>query len=351
MATYYLCPIATILQYFTDAGVVLAGGKISTFLAGTSTPQGTKTDSTGGVDNANPIILNSAGRLQNVSIWQLAGTKLKITLTDAANNPIGPPFDQIAGIDDPSDLLTVLNSATTGSGADLIANAMRSYDLISSLRAANTPALSAGGTLVVDVQAATTPGDGLGGLFYWDASSVLTDNGITIIKPTAVSGAGRYLKQKNTTFYVSKGTLTSRASTTTLTVDPDLQIPLLTNLGTWAFEALLLFNATTGGAGGIAISLKTTSASLVNNPQNIAVGNILAAIATGKATWQPGAISAQITAATITVSGSGNDALYLSGTISGPTTGTFAIAWAQNSSSVNACNMLAGSWMRLTLAQ
>jgi len=38
-------------------------------------------------------------------------------------------------------------------------------------------------------------GDGGGGQFYWSASSVATDNGGTVIKPTAVSGAGRWLKE------------------------------------------------------------------------------------------------------------------------------------------------------------
>lgn len=36
-------------------------------------------------------------------------------------------------------------------------------------------------------------GDGGGGQFYWSAASVATDNGGTVIKPTAVSGAGRWL--------------------------------------------------------------------------------------------------------------------------------------------------------------
>lgn len=53
--------------YFTaNDGTPLAGGLIYTYLSGTSTPQATYTDATGTVPNANPVVLNSAGR---ASIW------------------------------------------------------------------------------------------------------------------------------------------------------------------------------------------------------------------------------------------------------------------------------------------
>ena len=216
MTTYYMTPIATILQYFTDAGVVLNGGKINTYLAGTSTPQATYTSNTGGTPNANPIILNSAGRLNNVSIWQPQGVKLKIIITDANNNQIGSPIDQVAGIDDPTDLLATLASNSVGSGADLIANAMRSFDLVSSVRAAGAPTLVAGQTRVIDIQAGTVPDDGFGGIFYWSASSTATDDGVTVIKPTGVSGAGRYLRQAAT--YTGSFTGTFVGCTTAQTI-------------------------------------------------------------------------------------------------------------------------------------
>lgn len=97
----YLSPISTILQYFTDTGVVLAGGKVNTYLAGTTTPTATYTDITGITPNSNPIILNAAGRLPNVQVWQTGGVLIKVIITDANNNLIGPTFDQISGINDP----------------------------------------------------------------------------------------------------------------------------------------------------------------------------------------------------------------------------------------------------------
>lgn len=107
MATYFLCPVSTIFQWFTDVGIVLAGGKITTYAAGTSTPTTTWTDSSGGVANTNPIVLNSAGRLNNVQIWQRGGTPIKVVITDANNNQIGPTFDQIYGVGDPGSLQSI----------------------------------------------------------------------------------------------------------------------------------------------------------------------------------------------------------------------------------------------------
>lgn len=53
-------------QYFDNNGDPLAGGKVYFYEAGTTTPKNTYTDQTGGVANANPVILDSAGR---ASIW------------------------------------------------------------------------------------------------------------------------------------------------------------------------------------------------------------------------------------------------------------------------------------------
>lgn len=56
----YLSPIANDQQIDAN-GDPLVGGKIYTYLAGSSTPAATYTDSTGITAQANPIILNSLG--------------------------------------------------------------------------------------------------------------------------------------------------------------------------------------------------------------------------------------------------------------------------------------------------
>lgn len=56
-------------QFFDNNGVILSGGKIYTYEAGTTTPLATYTSSTGITAHTNPIILDSAGRVSGGEIW------------------------------------------------------------------------------------------------------------------------------------------------------------------------------------------------------------------------------------------------------------------------------------------
>jgi len=67
------------MQFFKADGIPLAGGKLYTYTAGTTTPQTTYTDSSGGTANTNPVILDSRGE---ANIW-LGGATYKFKLTDA----------------------------------------------------------------------------------------------------------------------------------------------------------------------------------------------------------------------------------------------------------------------------
>lgn len=89
-------------QFFNDAGIVLSGGKINTYLAGTSTPAATYTDSTGVTQNANPIILLSNGR-EAQEIWVPAGVAYKFVLADANNN-ILQTMDNVPALASSTDL-------------------------------------------------------------------------------------------------------------------------------------------------------------------------------------------------------------------------------------------------------
>lgn len=69
-----------IKQKFTDSnGNPLSGGKLYSYLAGTSTPAATYTDFTGTTANTNPIVLDANGE---ANIW-LKPSSLKFVLTDA----------------------------------------------------------------------------------------------------------------------------------------------------------------------------------------------------------------------------------------------------------------------------
>lgn len=90
-------------QFFDNQGNVLAGGKLFTYLAGTSTKQNTFTTSTGGVANANPIVLDSAGRTPN-GVWLTEDILYKFVLAPANDTdpPVSPIWteDNIEGVND-----------------------------------------------------------------------------------------------------------------------------------------------------------------------------------------------------------------------------------------------------------
>lgn len=84
-------------QLFNDNGDPLAGGKIYTYAAGTTTPSATYTTSAGNIAHTNPIILDGAGRVPTGEIWLTDGIAYKFVVEDAANNLIGT-YDNLVGI-------------------------------------------------------------------------------------------------------------------------------------------------------------------------------------------------------------------------------------------------------------
>jgi len=84
-------------QFFDNNGNPLSGGKIFTYAAGTTTNQVTYTNATGAIAHANPIILDSAGRVPSGEIWLTDGLQYKFVITDSNNVLIGT-YDNIIGI-------------------------------------------------------------------------------------------------------------------------------------------------------------------------------------------------------------------------------------------------------------
>jgi len=91
-----LSPIGNGFQFFTITGIPLAGGKIYTYQAGSSTPLATYTDNTGATANANPIILGTDGRPSN-EIWLTYGYNYKFILKTADDTTI-QTYDNLYGI-------------------------------------------------------------------------------------------------------------------------------------------------------------------------------------------------------------------------------------------------------------
>ena len=84
-------------QFFDNNGVILSGGKIYTYAAGTTTPQAVYTSASGATPHANPIILDSAGRVPGGEIWLTDGLVYKFVIETATAILIGT-YDNITGI-------------------------------------------------------------------------------------------------------------------------------------------------------------------------------------------------------------------------------------------------------------
>lgn len=112
-----LLPIANILQALSDSGAVLSGGKIHTYIQGTTTNQLTYKQQALSGQHTNPIVLNSAGRLDD-PVWAAAGTVFKLVFTTSAGTQIGPTWDNVRGLNDTSALGVTYFGGTSGGSAN-----------------------------------------------------------------------------------------------------------------------------------------------------------------------------------------------------------------------------------------
>lgn len=85
-------------QFFDNSGNVLTGGKLETYLAGTTTPAITYTTAAGNIAWSNPIVLDAAGRVSGSGeIWLTDGIQYKFILRDS-NNVLIATYDNVIGI-------------------------------------------------------------------------------------------------------------------------------------------------------------------------------------------------------------------------------------------------------------
>lgn len=121
-------------QFFGNNGLPLAGGKLYTYAAGTTTPLATYTSNSGVTPHANPIILDSAGRVPS-EVWLTTSLSYKFTLKTAANVEIWTK-DNVPGID--AELRSDLASTAVGKGAALVSftsgQTLRVLDTVQPLR-------------------------------------------------------------------------------------------------------------------------------------------------------------------------------------------------------------------------
>jgi len=105
-------------QFFDNNGVILSGGLIYTYAAGTTTPQATYTSSTGNVAHTNPIVLDSAGRIPGGEVWLTSLLVYKFILKTSVGVQIWSS-DNISGINDPTNTIPIIYN-TTGNGSTTI---------------------------------------------------------------------------------------------------------------------------------------------------------------------------------------------------------------------------------------
>lgn len=94
----FLSPVGGVAaQFFTNTGAVLTGGKLYTYLAGTTTPTTSYTTSAGTTARTNPVVLDSAGRVPSGGeIWILP-VSYKFILRDS-NDVLIATYDNVFGI-------------------------------------------------------------------------------------------------------------------------------------------------------------------------------------------------------------------------------------------------------------
>lgn len=95
--SFFLSPIGN-SQIIDANGDPLVGGRVYTYLAGSTTPTATYTDNTGGTSQANPIILNTFG-LPASPIWLDEGVSYKFVIKSSADVTLFS-FDNVEGVND-----------------------------------------------------------------------------------------------------------------------------------------------------------------------------------------------------------------------------------------------------------
>jgi hypothetical protein len=121
----FLSPVGGVAaQFFTNTGAVLTGGKLYTYLAGTTTPATTYTTNAGNVARTNPIILDAAGRVPGSGEIWISPISYKFVLKDS-NDVLIATYDNVFG----SGAFAVTNYTGNGStvGYAILGNVVAVY--------------------------------------------------------------------------------------------------------------------------------------------------------------------------------------------------------------------------------
>lgn len=235
MSTMNLPPLI-IQQFMDNNGVPLSGGSLYTYQAGTTTPQATYTDQSGVTPNANPIVLDSAGRC---AMWLDPTLSYKFLLQDSGGNTI-KTIDNVIGLLGNNAVPTAalqdgsVTSSKLASGA-VNAAAMASDSSIDANRPVNTNSIRDGAItypkfntsqgLMAPTFQSFTSGSGTYNKTYLflvssanaTSGATYTNNGITYtVTKTAASGS--IIQATGSAAPQSSGTLTKATGTGDATI-------------------------------------------------------------------------------------------------------------------------------------
>jgi hypothetical protein len=169
MATVHLSPVGNAFQFLDANAKPLNAGQLFTYAAGTSTPQATYTDAGGSIQNTNPIVLGTDGRVP-LEVWLIDGLSYKFILKDSLGNTVGT-WDNLYGVakttaasvynvkdygavgdgvsDDSAAIQAALNAVGSTGGTVLVPDGQyRAHGLLP--KSNTTVSLTAGATLLAD---------------------------------------------------------------------------------------------------------------------------------------------------------------------------------------------------------
>lgn len=187
MPTVFLSPIGNGFNFLNGVGSLPnSGGKINTYLAGTTTPQATYTTSAGSVTNANPIVLNIAGTPVDsgniVEIWLVQGLAYKFVLTDALSNTIAT-YDNLSGINDATAVTVPFIQAGAGAVTRTSQDKMRERISVKDFGAVGDG--STDDTIAVQAAASQATGKRL---WFSNGTYLINTTAITIGSNTVIEG-------------------------------------------------------------------------------------------------------------------------------------------------------------------
>lgn len=199
-------------QFFTNNGLPAASYRIFTYAAGTTTKLATHTDSSGAVNNANPIVLDYRGE---ANIWIQPNKAYKYTFAPPGSDD--PPTAPIWTVDNvvSSQLITLYAGSDTGSANVYVVNFTANFtSLTDGIILYFLPANTSTGASTLNV-------NGLGAVPIVDSDGTALANGrivANIIIGVIYRGGKFYLLYPSVVSGTFTGSLTGMTAATTGTV-------------------------------------------------------------------------------------------------------------------------------------